>query len=375
MNKKNCLIVSVIASLFFLILACHKNDYSFVDANSEAKTNFNTLSSSILPFSQSTSHFLSDGFNEKSSSFSSACSKTNYCDYVDGQIHFSVINTINHKLESFGCLFDESKEINCVLRLANNYSSNENSTPLIMLCHGWKGTVTNDMWYGNSEESEDLIDFFCSNGFNVFDVNSTDGIEKSDYPDFGCLELINSYLNAYDYIISNYNISDCDLFSYSMSFGTFSCLNIIQFVPGFIKASILTGPRSSYEKMWEIKDTFRKSISEKFNFDDKTGNSYEYEKIEKFDLYKRIQNDSKMVFDMPPSIWMFGDSKLDNFTDECTNTITKYLIDNCYSVECLRVDNFDHTNICYMQNLELREKCVSFFRGNLKDTSLDCLFY
>ena len=152
-----------------------------------------------------------------------------------------------------------------------------------------------------------------------------------------------------------------------MSFGTFSCLNIIQLVPNFIKASVLTGPRSSYEKMWEVNDSFKRSISAKFGFDDKTGSTYEYDKMEKYDLYRRILNKTKISLEMPPSIWMFGDSSLDDFTDECTYTIIDYLENNCYDVEHLRVDNFDHTNICYIQKLELREKCVNFFRNNLSD--------
>ncbi len=175
----------------------------------------------------------------------------------------------------------------CVLALPEAYDPAGEPSPVILFAHGYSGYVTENKWRELEKGEGGLAEYFIRCGFAVFDVDNTTG-SLTGKTDLGCPQLLESYRKAWDYIRRRFNVQDRYLI-YSVSFGTFTAMNLMAHEPAFVKAACMTGCRFSVKTVWNRNkpDTCRQ-IAECFGFEDKSGETWEEDKVRGFDPYSLI---------------------------------------------------------------------------------------
>ena len=173
----------------------------------------------------------------------------------------------------------------CVLVLPENYNPDGEPCPIILFAHGYSGYVTENKWRELEKGEGALAEYFVRHGFAVFDVDNTAG-SLTGKTDLGCPQLLESYRKAWDVIRRQYNVQDRYLI-YSVSFGTFTAMNLMAHEPTFVKAACMTGCRFSVKTVFD-RGTYNEQIARGFGFDDPSGETWEEDKLRGFDPYSLI---------------------------------------------------------------------------------------
>lgn len=173
----------------------------------------------------------------------------------------------------------------CVLVLPESYDPAGEPCPIILFAHGYGGYVTENSWRELEKGEGNLAAYFVSHGFAVFDVDNTTG-SRTGKTDLGCPQLLESYRKAWDHIRRRFNVQDRYLI-YSVSFGTFTAMNLMVHEPAYVKAACMTGCRFSVKTVFD-RGTYNEQIARCFGFDDPSGETWEEDKLAGFDPYEQI---------------------------------------------------------------------------------------
>lgn len=296
-----------------------------------------------------------------------------YNEYKSEQIHFYVnsVKSINPLISgadgtttSDTCLDTTViQKMNAVLSLPTNYSKNGKPSSIIMLCHGWGGTVSETQWCENKSDFLSFVNYLNNHGYAVFDVDATDGLYHSPKPDLGCPQLVNAYMQAYKYIVSNYNVEQ--MFSvYALSFGSFTGMNILQLYGNSVKSAIISGVRQSLASVYNDHESFRIGIAEKYGFTDKAGTTYETDKMQPYDTYANILTINETDYlpkKYPPIKFIFGDKLLDNECWTQSWRVINALKNSGNLITARSVAGADHNHVCYAVSDGLKEEVVNWF--------------
>ena len=258
-----------------------------------------------------------------------------------------------------------------VLTLPNTYTPNGKPTPIIMMCHGYNGYVTEQYWNGNGSDFLALLNAFKDAGFAVFDVDNTRG-DTSGFGDWGSLPIMSAYIKAWEYIKKNYNVEN-RLYLYSYSMGTTVALNMLKWYGNEIVTSLQTACRPicqiRYEAL-EDTDTRKKEIAIAFGLcseedteaENWTAPAWDTDRLRGFNQYEeRLTVGETDIINMktPPVKVMIGA----NDTDFQTEAIAYYtaLANNGNFVNMRIVSGMNHGAIGYLTNANLREEAVRWF--------------
>lgn len=230
-------------------------------------------------------------------------SVNNKLPYQSGNIYFSV--KVNQNFPTNGttqtCEDTETlADIPCVLKLPATYTQNGTPTKLIMTCHGAGGSVSN-----NSISSAGGHDCIINGGFAWFDVNGS--CDNSEH--MSGIRALEAYKKAYDYIIKNYNI-DPIILVHGRSMGGLTALNFTYHFPSIVSACACVYPVTDlYNQAWlrPWSSTCKQNMAIEYNFNDKTGNTFEEDKVIGFNPIKNntftISDNSYTNFPVPLKIW------------------------------------------------------------------------
>ena len=217
------------------------------------------------------------------------------------------------------------------------YNKNGSAQKLILMTHGHSGFLSESGWYSNSEENTKLIQSYLEAGYAVFVVDNTAGVEGK-CSDMGCPQLVDSYFKAYEYIQKNFNVEE-QIYIHSRSFGTFASLRIMKEHPELIKCAIMTGPRVSTQKEWDEKRPDKDHVANRFGFKDKSGSTYEADKLIGHDPYTDIQSGE---YPLPPTFWMLASGDMTERPEEFISTLKQLGND----VTSATYTGLNHTAIC-----------------------------
>ena len=195
-------------------------------------------------------------------------------------------------------------DVSCALKLPESYTQTGKPVPLVMFAHGAGGQVTgNDA--GELKHASDLV----SAGYAVFDVNGSNDnyIDNSDH--MGSSRALSAYLKAYEWIKSNYNVTE-HLFVHGHSMGGLTALNFAVANPWLVRSVGVYYPVTDlYNQAW-LKPWFgttKARMAIEYNFDDKTGATYEADKVVGFNPIENntFSNGTKKatIFPVPLKIW------------------------------------------------------------------------
>lgn len=169
------------------------------------------------------------------------------------------------------------KQTYAALYLPKTYTTTGKQTPLAICAHGAGGLMTAT----SAGELATIASVFTDAGYAVFDINGSnnDYTEHADH--MGSPRAIQAYLKAYNYIIENYNV-DKRLFVHGGSMGGLTMLNFTNQNRDIVRCLSLFFPVTDlYNQAW-LKPWFgttRKQIAIEYNFNDKTGATYEADKV------------------------------------------------------------------------------------------------
>ncbi len=200
-----------------------------------------------------------------------------------------------------------TEETRAVVFLPLNYSENGAETPLVMMTHGQNGFLGDCNWYGNTREHANLINEYLSRGYAVFVVNNTAQSQTTGvFPDLGCPQLVDSLWKAYEHIQDRLNVEK-QFYIHSRSNGTMAAVRVMRERPELVKCAIMTGHRVSMD--WAFKVALKNDIASKkyiaecFGFEDKTGATYEADKLVGYDPRT---DSADLGYTLPPTFWMNG---------------------------------------------------------------------
>ena len=196
-------------------------------------------------------------------------------------------------------------DVSCALKLPASYTQTGKPVPLVMFAHGAGGQVTgNDA--GELTHASDLV----SAGYAVYDVNGSNDnyVDNSDH--MGSSRALSAYLKAYEWIKSNYNVTE-HLFVHGHSMGGLTALNFAVANPWLVRSVGVYYPVTDlYNQAW-LKPWFgnstKVSLAREYNFSDKTGATYEADKLVGFNPIENntFSNETGKVtiFPAPLKIW------------------------------------------------------------------------
>ena len=261
--------------------------------------------------------------------------------------------------------------VRAVVTLPKTYTPNGKPTPLIMMCHGYNGYVTEQYWNGNGTDFIALLNAFKDAGYAVFDVDNTRG-ETSGYGDWGSLPIMSAYIKAWEYIKQNYNV-ESRLYLYSYSMGTTVALNMLKWHGNEIITSLQTACRPICQIRYEAladTDSRKKEIAVAFGLcteeeaesESWVAPAWDTNRLKGFNQYEeRLTIGSTDIINMktPPVKVMIGQ----NDTDFQTEAIAYYtaLANNGNYVNMRIVAGMNHGAIGYLTNANLREEAVRWF--------------
>jgi len=180
---------------------------------------------------------------------------------------------------------EDYRDTSCVLALPASYDPAGEPVPIILFAHGYGGYVTADTWRELEKGEGGLTAWFVEQGFAVFDVDNTTG-SLTGKCDLGCPQLLESYRKAWQKIRREYNVQDRYLI-YSVSFGTFTAMNLMVHEASQVKAACMTGCRFSVKTVFD-RGTYNQQIARCFGFEDPSGGTWEPDKLTGFDPYSLI---------------------------------------------------------------------------------------
>lgn len=203
------------------------------------------------------------------------------------------------------------KDVECALILPYNYSPTGTPTKLIVCMHGAGGYITSDSVGEMAYCNEKLL----ANGYAIMDCNglpndefNSDGVTPNGMH-MGSSIALSAYRKAIQYVQNNFNVEN-QIFVHAHSMGALSALNFASKNSGIIKAIGLWYPVTDlYNQAWlhSWNDNVKTSIAKLYNFDDKTGATYEEDKVIGFNP---INNHSIVINDtrynnlqVPITIW------------------------------------------------------------------------
>lgn len=195
--------------------------------------------------------------------------------------------------------------VDCVLRLPSTYTETGEPTKLAMWAHGAGGRVTET----SAGELEAAADHLLSVGYALFDVNGS----NNDYPEhadhMSSPRTISAYKKAYDYVVQNYNI-DPLIYVHGHSMGGLLALNFANKFSGIVRCLALAHPvvdlkGQAWNHPWF--GTTRKQLAIEHNFNDKTGATFEADKLTGYDPINTmalLSGDKRLIFNkLPIKIW------------------------------------------------------------------------
>ena len=203
------------------------------------------------------------------------------------------------------------KDVECALMLPYNYSPTGTPTKLIVCMHGAGGYISSDSVGEMAYCNEKLL----ANGYAIMDCNglpndefNSDGITPNGMH-MGSSIALSAYRKAIQYVQNNFNVEN-QIFVHAHSMGALSALNFASKNSGIVKAIGLWYPVTDmYNQAWlhSWNDNVKTSIAKLYNFDDKTGATYEEDKVIGFNP---INNHSIVINDtrynnlqVPITIW------------------------------------------------------------------------
>ena len=244
-----------------------------------------------------------------------------------------------------------------ILKLPSSYMKSGKPIRLIYCAHGAGGGVTSDNWFINNFA---LVDSLLANGYALFDVNGGKSVENMGGP-----LVVYSAFQAYKYIRSHYNVEK-KIFVLGLSMGGLSATNFSFNHPDMVIAqglysAVLDLQGQAWDHPWL--PTTRKAISISFNFDDKSGKSWEEDKIKGWNpAFKNIKihgKDTLVSYSVPVKIWHGNGDAI--VPVSASRTFQRYIQNaggNCVLKE---IDSDDHGLSC--GNPILNHELLLFFRA------------
>ena len=230
-------------------------------------------------------------------------SVNNKLPYQSGNIYFSVKVNQNFPTNGTTQTSEDSEnlvDIPCVLKLPTTYNPSGTPTKLIMTCHGAGGSVTN-----NSISAAGGHDCIINGGYAWFDVNGSSVTSEH----MSGIRTLEAYKKAYDYIIENYNIEP-HILVHGRSMGGLTALNFTYHFPSIVSACACVYPVTDlYNQAWlrPWSSTCKQNMAIEYNFNDKTGNTFEEDKVIGFNPIKNntitIADNNYTNFPVPLKIW------------------------------------------------------------------------
>lgn len=267
---------------------------------------------------------------------------------------------------------ENTASVRGIITLPISYLPTGDPTPIIMMCHGYNGYVSDNYWNGNGSDFIALLNSFKTAGFAVFDVDNTRG-DIDGYSDWGSLPLMSAYIKAWNYIKENYNVED-RLYLYSYSMGTTVALNMLKWYGSEIITSVQTGCRPICQARYEAlqdNDIRKKqfAISYGLSTEEETEASnwvapaWDVQRLKGFNQYENrmaIDNTDIINIKTPPIKVLIGG----NDTDFQTLAISYYnaLANNGNFVNMRVVNGMSHAAIGYLTDVNLRGEVVSWFK-------------
>jgi dipeptidyl aminopeptidase/acylaminoacyl peptidase len=188
-----------------------------------------------------------------------------------------------------------------VLKLPENYFDTGAPVRLVYVAHGAGGGVTDTSWAWNRYS---ITDSLLVNGYACFDVNGGSSVEN-----MGGSWVIQSAFKAYEYIRKHYNVYD-KIFAFGGSMGGLSSTNFINKHSDIVLAHAMYSPvLDVYEQAWNNPwfITTRRAIAGAYNFADKSGKTWEPEKVIGWNpLFFNVFNngtDTFKIYPVPVKIW------------------------------------------------------------------------
>lgn len=285
--------------------------------------------------------------------------------YQAGDIHFT-FRTMNNISNQEATTVDDGHSNGTtlrrgVLRLPSSYTPSGKPSPVIMLCHGWSGYVSNDNCYPMGTDTADIQPFLNSlndAGYVIFDVDNLDKSTVSSM-DMGAPTLIESYRTAFDWIREKYNVED-KLSIYAMSMGCFSGFNFINLYRELVNSALFAGVRTSME----FEAPSLSAFASKFGM----GNTYDADLALPWDIYAQvvtIDNTKYLFKDFPPTKFLIGGSDIQTDITVWANgyeDVAEGLKNTGNYLTCRVVEGYDHTNICHIVGTKLVEECTLWFK-------------
>lgn len=179
----------------------------------------------------------------------------NYLPYSNEMLHFTVtVNSVVPANDSADSSTDE--EVKCVLMLPTSYNEKGQKTPLIAMCHGASGTVTDNVWYNNNWMI--LVNAYLDAGYAVFGFNRKNESASGFGKTYGSPVAIEVMKKAFDYIKKNYNIED-RLFVHGTSMGGTTAQQFAFTYPDLVKAVSCFAPANTLYSIWRSGTQIRQS--------------------------------------------------------------------------------------------------------------------
>jgi pimeloyl-ACP methyl ester carboxylesterase len=257
-------------------------------------------------------------------------------------IHFTVpVNTafpnnhsVNNEVSDQYIVYHDQ----AILKLPPNYQADGAPVRLVYMAHGAGGGVSADSWYLNNFALQDSL---LANGYAIFDVNGGRSVEN-----MGGSMVIQAAYKAYRHIVQNYNVLP-QIFVIGLSMGGCSSVNFVYKHSNVVLAHGMFSPVldlkvQAWDNPWM--KTTKKAIAEAYNFDDKTGNVFEDDKIIGWNpiMINTIieEKDTLKIYPVPVKIWH---GSLDRVVKVGTSRKFHQYIRNAGGFSELReVDSDDH---------------------------------
>lgn len=267
------------------------------------------------------------------------------------KIHTSVSSPHDRKRKGSTSVFHDQ----AILKLPSDYTPSGKPVRLVYCAHGAGGGVTESSWFLNNYA---VVDTLLANGYAIFDVNGGMSVENMGGP-----LVVQSACNAYRYIRKHYNVEK-RIFVIGLSMGGLSSSNFIYKYPGVVLAQgLYSAVLDLYGQAWEHPwlPTTRKAIANAFDFKDKSGNSWEGERVNGWNpLLKNNTvhgSDTVKSYPVPVKIWHGKGDPIVHAS--FSKTFQRYILNAKGSCELHELDSADHGLSC--GNPEINHEMIQFF--------------
>ena len=202
--------------------------------------------------------------------------------YFDGFKYFQVsVNTSFLPTTIVNSVEDNvvSGDVWCALKLPKSYKQVGTKTKLAVCMHGAGGNVYN----GHAGELSGF-DYLTNNGYAILDCAGVVGeaTTEGSSAHMGGIVAMQSYKKAIEYVIENYNVEET-IYLHGHSMGGLSALNFTSMFGNMVKVLGLCYPVTDlYNQAWLnpwYGTRTREQIAEAYNFNDKSGSTYEADKV------------------------------------------------------------------------------------------------